>query len=70
MTQAELDALPEDGAFTFLTEIRAGQQVRVPLIKTVGALWTEDDETCAVIDSQGQRWRVGWSGGVRYKRRA
>lgn len=32
-------------------------------------LWTEEDEICAVIDSAGHRWRIGWYEGVKYKAR-
>lgn len=71
MTQAELDALPEDGTFSVREELRDGKVVRIPVLNTVGALWHGgDDEPVSVVDSHGQRWMVGYSpDGTRYKRR-
>jgi hypothetical protein len=61
MTQAELDALPEDGQITTID----GR----PHMQTVGALWTSYDEPCRVVDANGQAWAIGWAKGVKYKRR-
>lgn len=70
MTQAELDALPEMGLFGQREEMRDGKLVRVPFLQgPIGVLWTADDEPCMVTDVHGERWRVGWINGVRYKRR-
>lgn len=69
MTQAELDAIPEDGTFSFREEIRDGRRVRIPVLNCVGVLWTEDDEPCMVRDDAGDYWRVGWFNGTQYKRR-
>lgn len=70
MTQAELDALPEMGGFDVVEKIINGMRIRVPVARPVRALWTADDEPCAVIDSHGCQWRIGWADGVRWKVRA
>jgi hypothetical protein len=69
ITQAELDALPEDGRFGEREEVIDGKRVRVPVLETVGVLWTPDDEPCMVRDIHGDYWTLGWANGVRYKRR-
>lgn len=70
MTQEELDALPEDGRFGARIEERDGKRYRIPVLETVGVLWSEDHEPTMVTDSLGVRWRVGrGSYGVMYKRR-
>ena len=69
MTQAELDALPEDGTFAYTTEVRDGQTVRVPRFQSVGALYQPPDEPCLVTDTEGQRWILGYAQGQRWKRR-
>ena len=69
ITQADLDAMPEDGVFTVREEIRDGQRWHVPVMGQSRALWTEPDEPCMVCDEHGEWWRIGWADGVRYKRR-
>ena len=70
MTQAELDALPEDGLFGAVDEVVDGRLVRRPVLNTVGALYTPDGEPMAVVDAHGIRWMLGYGpDGVRYKRR-
>lgn len=69
MTQQELDALPEDGTFGSRDEMRDGKLIRIPVLFTVGALWSAPDEPEMVRDNTGDYWRVGWAKGVRYKRR-
>lgn len=69
MTQEELEALPIDGEFGYREELRDGKRVLIPVLHTVGALWTEEDEPCMVVDAYGERWRIGWANGVRYRQR-
>jgi hypothetical protein len=69
MTQAELEALPIDGDFGQREEIRDGRIVRIAVRQTVGVLWSAEDEPTTVTDIYGQRWRVGWHEGVRYRQR-
>jgi hypothetical protein len=71
MTQAELDALPEDGTMSVRDEMRDGRMVRVPYLNSVGALFHPDnpDEPISVTDASGQRWLLGYANGVRYKRK-
>lgn len=59
VTQAELEALPIDGEFSYREEIHDGKRVRIPVLQTVGALWSEAHEPSYVTDIHGQRWRVG-----------
>jgi hypothetical protein len=69
MTQAELDALPEDGGFGQEERVIDGRTVRVPVVETVGALFSREGEPGVVTDLHGRCWRVGWANGVRYKQR-
>jgi hypothetical protein len=70
MTQAELDALPTMGGFGMEQRVIDGKTVNVPVMEPVYVLWTEPDEPCAVVDSDGTRWRIGWYQGTRYKVRS
>lgn len=69
MTQEELDALPEDGAFTSEIRVINGVETRCMRHNSVGALFHKGDEPIEVIDSEGQRWMIGWAEGKKWKRR-
>lgn len=58
MTQEELDQIEETGTFGAEERVINGQRVRVPVLRDAGVLWTRDDEPCAVIDTNGERWRI------------
>jgi hypothetical protein len=70
MTQAELDALPEDGLWSQEDRVVDGRTVRTLVCRTVGSLHTRRNEPTEVTDENGRSWRVGWGeDGIRYKQR-
>jgi hypothetical protein len=70
MTQAELNDLPEwQTEFGAKEHLINGKLYMVPVLSPQVVLWTNEDEPCATIDINGQRWRIGWHKGVCYKRK-
>lgn len=65
MTQAELDALPEDGG---IERMRVGS-ITLARARPGVVLWTDESEPAFVVDAHGMRWLPGWFNGVRYKRK-
>jgi len=70
MTQAELDALPEDCIIDY-QEVRdkAGQVFFFPKFRIVESLCPVENEPGFVRDNNRQGWIIGWAHGVLWKRR-
>ena len=60
MTQAELDAIPEEPTgFGMVEEVIDGKTIRRPVAPNLGVLYHGPDDPISVIDHDGQRWMIG-----------
>jgi hypothetical protein len=61
MTQAELDAIPEEARFELREEVIDGVRYVTPIVRQAAsrAVWMSDDDPMMAIDADGSRWTFG-----------